>query len=200
MSTDIYRTIEATAQGIYKDKGSKFLAFAYPISSADDVKPLIDSLRSEYYDARHHCFAYRIGQHGDEWRAVDDGEPSGTAGRPILGQLQSAEVTNLLVVVVRYFGGTKLGVSGLINAYKEATIDVLNNAAIVEMTVDEEFVLEFSYMAMNEVMKIIKDFEPKIVEQNFDNLCKMRLTLRRDNAEMFYEKSSKIEGLNIEKL
>lgn len=200
MSRDTYRTIAEASEGIYKEKGSKFLAFAYPITTSEDVRPFVDALKACYYDARHHCFAYRIGQMGQEWRAVDDGEPSGTAGRPILGQLMSAEVTNLLVVVVRYFGGTKLGVSGLINAYKEATQDALINAEIVERTIDVEFMLTFSYMAMNEVMRIIKEFEPKIEEQHFDNVCQIRLSLRRDHGDIFYEKSLKIEGLNIDKL
>lgn len=200
MNTDTYRTITESATGAYKEKGSKFLAFAYPIASSNEVKPIIDSLKTEYYDARHHCFAYRIGQSGDQWRAVDDGEPAGTAGRPILGQLQSAELTNLLVVVVRYFGGTKLGVPGLINAYKEATIDVLRNSSIIERTVDVEFSLIFGYVSMNEVMRVIKEFGPAVAEQDFDNVCSMRLSLRCANADMFYEKTSKIEGVNIEKL
>lgn len=198
MYSDLYKTITQPAEGIYKDKGSKFLAFAYPITNIEDVKPLVDALKSKYYDARHHCFAYRLGQHGQTWRAVDDGEPSATAGRPILGQLQSAEITNVLVVVVRYFGGTKLGVSGLINAYKEATVDVISNAEVVERTLETLFLLEFGYTTMNDVMRVIKECEPQILEQTFDNLCRIKLSIRRDNAEIFRNKCSKIEGLNID--
>lgn len=201
VSTDTYRTIRtAVSDGIYKAKGSKFLAFAYPIDHVDQVKPLLEILRAEYYDARHHCFAYRLGLSGEQWRAVDDGEPSGTAGRPIHGQLLSAQLTNILVVVVRYFGGTKLGVSGLINAYKEATVDVLSRAIVVCKTIDVDYELQFNYVSMNEVMRIIRDFDARILWQTCDNLCQLRLSLRSDNAGMFYEKSIKIQGLNIEKL
>lgn len=191
MNGDTYRTIAQASEGIYKDKGSKFLAFAYPIESVEQVKGLVDELRARYYDARHHCFAYRVGQNGEQWRAVDDGEPSATAGKPILGQLQSMELTNLLVVVVRYFGGTKLGVSGLINAYREATIEALNAAQIEERIIESTFTVTFSYLMMNDMMKIVKDFQARIISQDFDNLCTITMSVRRDDRERFGEKLEK---------
>lgn len=191
MSDDTYRTIAQASEGIYKDKGSKFLAFAYPINNVDQVKELVDNLRAKYYDARHHCFAYRFGQHGEQWRAVDDGEPSATAGKPILGQLQSMELTNLLVVVVRYFGGTKLGVSGLINAYREATVEAIAAAQIEEKIIESTFTVTFSYLMMNDMMRIVKDFQAKIIDQNFDNLCTITMSVRRDEHQRFSDKLEK---------
>ena len=196
--SDTYKSISAPSQGIYKDKGSKFLSFAFPVQTEEEVKPIIDSLKKEYYDARHHCYAYRIGQFGDIWRANDDGEPSGTAGKPILGQLLSNDITDCLIVVVRYFGGTKLGVSGLIQAYREAAADVLDSADVVERTVDTVVRVDFSYMVMNDVMRIIKDESPKVVEQTFDNLCTVTLAIRQSKAEQLLGKLSKVSGATIE--
>lgn len=174
------------------------MSFLYPLSCADDAKPLVDALRERYYDARHHCFAYRIGQNGDTFRVVDDGEPSGTAGRPILGALTSRQITNTLAVVVRYFGGTKLGTSGLINAYKEATLDALNNAQIIEKTIDTRIYFTFGYSQMNEVMRLIKSFTPRIISQTLENSCSLEMEIRQREAAEFTERAAKIEGLTIE--
>ena len=152
---DSYLTIAEPAEAIYKERSSKFLTYAYPVESEDEIKGLLDALRKEYYDATHHCYAYRLGPQGETFRANDDGEPSGTAGKPILGQLLSANLTNCLVVVVRYFGGTKLGVSGLIQAYKESTAEVIAVSKSIEKTVDRVVKINFSYISMNGVMKVI---------------------------------------------
>lgn len=197
-NSDTYKTLQAPAQGLFKDKGSRFISLAYPVTSSIEVREIVTSLKKEYYDARHHCYAYLIGQQeSQESRANDDGEPSGTGGRPILGQLLSAELTNVLVVVVRYFGGIKLGVPGLINAYRQATIDVLSQAQIVERDIEKVVELEFGYLSMNDVMRLVKDFEPKVIEQQFDNFCRMKLLLRRDRAIGFTTKVETIEGVHI---
>lgn len=185
--SDTYLSIKSPAQGIYKDKGSKFLSFAFPVQTEEDIKPIIDSLKKEYYDARHHCYAYRIGQFGDVWRANDDGEPSSTAGRPILGQLLSNELSDILIVVVRYFGGIKLGVPGLIKAYKSATTDVLQNAEIITKTASSQITLIFGYLAMNDVMKKLKEFNIIPGKQEFDNECKIILNIRLSEKERFIE-------------
>lgn len=195
---DTYKTIEEKAEGIYKEKGSKFIAYAYPIVSEDEAKEIVQGLKKEFYDARHHCYAYRIGAKGESFRMNDDGEPSSTAGRPIYGQLLSYDVTNILVVVIRYFGGTKLGVSGLINAYQSATSDALQNALIVEKTVDITFTAQFGYPMLNEVMKVIKDEQPKIEHQNFDNSCIIRMSIRKSRAEVLEAKLGNIEGLSLD--
>ena len=195
---DSYLTIAAPAEVIYKERSSKFLTYAYPVESEEEIKILLDALRKEYYDATHHCYAYRLGPQGDLFRANDDGEPSGTAGKPILGQLLSANVTNCLVVVVRYFGGTKLGVSGLIQAYKESTSEVLAVSDIIEKTVDRVIRVDFSYISMNGVMRVIKEMSPRIDEQLFDNLCTMRLRIRESEADQLIAKLLKVEGVTIE--
>lgn len=164
--TDQYKTLKEPSEGIYKEKGSKFITYAYPIYTEEEVKPIIDELKKQYYDARHHCFAWQLGTEGDRFRANDDGEPSGTAGKPILGQIRSFELTNLLVVVIRYFGGTKLGTSGLIHAYKEATIDAINNGIIEERTVNDFYQIDFDYGVMNDVMRIMKEENPNITAQD----------------------------------
>ncbi len=171
--TDRYRSIEAPTTGVYKDNGSKFLAFAYPVETEVQAKERIAALRKEYFDARHHCYAYRIGLDGATWRANDDGEPSSTAGRPILGQLLSAELSDVLVVVVRYFGGVKLGVPGLIKAYKTATADALAAARIVEKTACATCRIGFDYTRMNDVMKIVKDWNLQVLSQQFENSCEI---------------------------
>ena len=160
---DSYLTIEKYTEGIYKEKGSKFLAFAYPVTTQDEIKQILADLRKKYYDATHHCYAYILGFDKEEFRMNDDGEPSGTAGRPILNALLSKDVTNILVVVVRYFGGTLLGVPGLINAYKTATQEALANALIVEKTVNDVYQIDFEYLVMNDVMRIIKDENIRII-------------------------------------
>ena len=199
--SDTYLTIAAPAEGLYKDKGSRFLAFAYPIYSESDVKPIVEALKTKYYDARHHCYAWRLGIEasagGVRFRANDDGEPAGTAGRPILGQLLSRELTNLLVVVVRYFGGIKLGVPGLIAAYKEATADALASAEVVERTENREMTVEFPYPAMNRVMKAVKDMEPRVLGQDFDLSCRMRLSVRLRDAAALAERIGDIEVVNV---
>jgi uncharacterized YigZ family protein len=197
---DAYLTIAEPAEAIYKERSSKFLAYAYPVESEEEVKEHLDRLHKEYFDATHHCYAYRIGAEGEHFRANDDGEPLGTAGKPILGQLLSSQVTNCLVVVVRYFGGTKLGVSGLIQAYKESTAEVLAVSHIIEKTVDMLFDITFPYIAMNGVMRVVKEVNPKIEQQEFDNLCTMRLRIRKSEALLLKSKLDKVEGVAVEEL
>ena len=198
MENDIYRTIEADAEALFKEKSSKFLCFAYPVTTEEQIRERLEVLYKKYYDATHHCYAWRLGPRGESFRANDDGEPSSTAGKPILGQLLSHEITDCLIVVVRYFGGTKLGVSGLIEAYKTSAAEVIAAAKVVERTVDERIEVRFSYMAMNEVMKVVKDLQPKIVEQCFDNLCTMTLTIRQSLSEQLLTRLSKVEGAQAE--
>ena len=195
---DSYLTISGPAEAIYKERSSKFLTYAYPVESEEEIKELLDALRKQFYDATHHCYAYRLGPQGEQFRANDDGEPSGTAGKPILGQLLSAKVTNCLVVVVRYFGGTKLGVSGLIQAYKESTAEVLAVSNIIEKTVDKIITIDFSYISMNGVMRVVKEMNPHIEEQVFDNLCTMRLRIRESEADILIAKLEKVEGVTVE--
>jgi uncharacterized YigZ family protein len=194
VETDIYQTIKFKTEGLYKEKGSKFIALAYPVSTEDEVKAILHNLRKEYHDARHHCYAYIIGFKGDTWRTNDDGEPSSTAGKPIHGQLVSRNLTNTLVVVVRYFGGTKLGVSGLINAYKTATHDALENAEIVTKTVNNIYKVCYAYPAMNEVMKLIKDEDLLIKEQHFDINCMITISVRQKKAALVLDKIDKIDS------
>ena len=164
-----YRTIQTSSQGIYKEKGSKFLAFAFPVNSEDELKKHLENLRKEYFDARHHCYAFVLGADKARYRANDDGEPNHSAGDPILGQIRSKDLTNILVVVVRYFGGTKLGVSGLIQAYKIATEDALKNASIIEVDVMSEISLRYDYTATPDVMKLMKDLDLVIKDQSFQD-------------------------------
>jgi uncharacterized YigZ family protein len=195
--SDTYKTIIASTEGIYKEKGSKFLSFAIPVSSADEVKEIVKNYRKEYYDSRHVCYAYMLGADRKEFRANDDGEPSGTAGRPILGQINSRELTNILVIVVRYFGGILLGTGGLVVAYKEATTDALDQAEVSEKTVDESISILFDYVLMNEVMRIIKDTNAQISSQSFKNQCEMQLSIRKQDAGLLSAKLAKIYGLQI---
>lgn len=195
---DSYLTLAEPAEALYKEKGSKFLAYAYPVRDEEQIRECLDALRKRYYDATHHCYAWRLGADGQNYRVNDDGEPSSTAGRPILGQLLSYSLTDALVVVVRYFGGTKLGVSGLIAAYKESAAAVLSEAQIVERTVDVRFEVEFGYLVMNDVMRVVKEMRPEVLEQRFDNLCTMRLSIRAGRADALRERLQKIEGIQIE--
>ena len=195
---DSYLTIAAPAEAIYKEKSSKFLTYAYPVHSEEEIRELLEILYKRHYDATHHCYAWRLGPHGEQFRANDDGEPSGTAGKPILGQLLSHDITDCLIVVVRYFGGTKLGVSGLIQAYKEAAADVIAVSDVIEKTVNTVLRVDFSYMVMNDIMRIIKEECPQIVEQIFDNLCTMTLSIRQSKADMLIGKLSKVSGATIE--
>ncbi len=196
--SDIYKTIGQKSRGVYKEKGSKFLAFAYPVFTEDEIKEHLAELRKEYYDARHHCYAWKLGLDGNRYRANDDGEPSGTAGKPIYGQLLSHELTNILIVVVRYFGGTKLGTSGLIHAYKTAAKDAIENATVVELTVNATVEVKFDYGVMNEVMRIIKDENPQIITQDFNLNCLMELSIRKSKTEMLVSKLKKLESVRIE--
>lgn len=195
---DKYLTINAPSEGLYKEKGSKFIAFAIPVSNVDQIKEILEEKRKEHHDARHVCYAYILGVDKADYRSNDDGEPSGTAGRPILGSILSAGVTNVLIAVVRYFGGTKLGTSGLINAYKVASTDALENAEIIEKTVDEEIHISFDYLVMNDVMKIVKDVAPQVLSQQFDNNCNMVLSIRKGDAPNLTERLKKVESLIIE--
>ena len=195
---DKYLTINAPSEGLYKEKGSKFIAFAVPVSNVEQIKTILEEKRKEHHDARHVCYAYILGVDKADYRSNDDGEPSGTAGRPILGSLLSAGVTNVMIAVVRYFGGTKLGTSGLINAYKVASADALENAEIIEKTVDEEIHISFDYLVMNDVMKIIKDVAPQVMSQQFDNNCNMVLSIRKGDAPNLIERLKKVESLIIE--
>lgn len=199
-SKDCYLTIAAEAEAVCKERSSKFLAFAYPVTDEERIKEILDSLRKRYYDATHHCYAWRLGAHGEQFRANDDGEPSGTAGKPILGQLLSHDLTNCLIVVVRYFGGTKLGVSGLIQAYKESAQEVIAASEIIEKTVDITVKVEFSYVIMNEIMRIVKEENPRIEAQDFDNLCSMTLSIRQSRAEGLIGKLNKVSGATTEVL
>ena len=195
---DIYKTIETPAEASIRERSSKFLAYAYPVTDAEQAREYLDALRKEYYDATHHCYAYRIGPQGEEYRANDDGEPSGTAGKPIRGQMMSREVTDCLIVVVRYFGGTKLGVTGLIGAYREAAAMVLEESTIIEKTVDTIFRAGFPYINMNDVMKVVKEEQPRIISQDFDNLCVITMAIRRGRAGVLEKKLRNIEGVELE--
>ncbi|MBQ3623664.1 MAG: YigZ family protein [Bacteroidaceae bacterium] len=175
---DVYKTIEKAGEGIYSEKRSKFLAFAIPVTTASEVKEQVEAYQKKYYDARHVCYAYRLGEKGEQFRANDNGEPSGTAGKPILGQIDSRELTNVLVVVVRYFGGIKLGTSGLIVAYRLAAAEALDATEHVQKTINGEITLRFPYHLLNDVLRVVKEEEPKVVEQIFDNDCLMRLSIR----------------------
>ena len=195
---DSYLTIAADAEAIVKEKSSKFLCYAYHVECEEEISLHLEALRKQYYDATHHCYAWRLGPFGERFRANDDGEPSSTAGKPILGQMLSREVTDCLIVVVRYFGGTKLGVPGLIAAYKESAAAVLDAAEIVERTVDTRLRIDFSYIVMNDVMRIIKEEQPRIEEQIFDNLCSMTLSIRQSRAEQVIGRLRKVEGATLD--
>lgn len=198
MAEDSYKTIARPAETTCRQLSSKFLVYAYPVETEAEIKEHLDALRKRWFDATHHCYAWRLGAHGERFRANDDGEPSSTAGKPILGQLLSADITNCLVVVVRYFGGTKLGVPGLIAAYKESTAEVLSLCEVVERTVDVTIRVSFSYIAMNDVMRIVKELQPRVVEQQFDNLCTMTLSIRESDAEQLIGRLEKVEGATVE--
>jgi uncharacterized YigZ family protein len=193
--SDTYKTISAQSEGVFKDKGSKFLSFAVPVCSVEEIKGILQDFRKQFFDARHLCYAYMLGAERIEFRANDDGEPSGTAGRPILGQINSNNLTNVLIVVVRYFGGTLLGTSGLITAYKAAAADAIANATVVEMFVEEQVSICFEYPLMNQVMKIVKDFELKITHQKFEIICEIDLLVRQLSAAEVKAKLADIEGL-----
>ncbi len=194
---DTYRTILTPVEGVFRDKGSKFIAYAYPFKGEESLKEIIAQLKSLHPKARHHCWAYRLTVDRSVYRINDDGEPSGTAGRPILNALLSADLTNVLVVVVRYFGGTLLGVPGLINAYKSATKEALDQAEIVNCTVNDIYELKFEYLQMNEVMRILKDADLKISSQEFDSTCTLQFEIRKLQVNEVVGRLEKIEGLNL---
>lgn len=198
LMSDEYRTVKGEATGIYKEKGSRFLAFAYNVTTAEEAKKRIREKQKEFHDARHHCYAWRLGPGEGETKVGDDGEPSGTAGRPILGQILSAGLTNVVVVVVRYFGGIKLGTGGLIVAYKAATADCFANASIETRTFDVKFSVSFPYLAMNNVMKALKDSSAKIENQSFDTDCQMTLTIRKNDFPTVEARLKDTEGVEIE--
>ena len=198
MCTDLYKTISKTSEGIYKEKGSKFIAYAYPVNSEEEIKEIIAKLKKEYYDARHHCYAYMLGSDKKNFRANDDGEPSSTAGKPILGQILSYNLTNILIVVIRYFGGTKLGVSGLIHAYKTAALDTIENAEIFEKTVNDIYDIHFDYLVMNDIMRIIKEEQPEQINQDFNLTCKIRLSIRQSEVEKIIKRFKKVTSVKAE--
>lgn len=200
ISTDIYRSIPAPAEGLFKDNGSRFIALAYPVETEEEVKEIVASLKKKYHDARHHCFAYRLGHKGDRFRANDDGEPSSSAGRPILGQIDSRCLSDVLVVVVRYFGGIKLGIPGLIRAYKTSTADALDNAGTVEKIAGEWYRIRFGYLSMNQVMKTVKDMELPQKAQEFGEDCSMQCRVRLSLQEDFLKRMGDIEGCEVERI
>lgn len=190
--SDIYKSISSPSEGLYKELGSRFIAKAYPVEGEEEVKAIVDSLRKEYHDARHHCYAYRIGAAGEIWRSSDDGEPSGTAGRPILGQIDSAGLSDILVVVVRYFGGIKLGVPGLIKAYKTSSADAIADAPATEKIAGNWYRVGFGYDAMPQMMKIVKDLDLPQRARDFGEQCCMELRVRRSLQEVFLERTQTI--------
>jgi uncharacterized YigZ family protein len=192
---DSYKTLESPSEGFFKDRGSKFISFAFPILNERDAKANLIAIRELHPKAVHHCFAYRLGPDRMSYKMSDDGEPSGTAGRPILNTLYSKDITNVLVVVVRYFGGTLLGVPGLINAYKTATEDALNNAVLVTKYLTSFYQLTFAYIQMNDVMRIVKEMELPVLQQNFEMECVMVLEVRSTLTERFIARCEKVEGL-----
>ena len=190
---DEFLTITDTpAEGFYSEKRSKFLAFAFHVTSEEEVKQYVAEFRKKYYDARHVCWAYMLGADRTDFRANDDGEPSSTAGKPILGQINKNELTDILIIVVRYYGGINLGTSGLIVAYRTAAAEAIANAEIVSQFVEEEVVFDFPYIMMNDVMKIIKDMSPRIISQTYDNTCEMKLSIRKSEAPMLKAKLDKL--------
>lgn len=192
ITDDTYKTIEEQGEGIYTEKRSKFLAFAIPVTTIEQVKEQVDAYQKKYYDARHVCYAYRLGERGEQERSNDNGEPSGTAGKPILGQIHSKELTNVLVIVVRYFGGVKLGTSGLIVAYRLAAAEALEAVPHIEKTINSEITLRFSYPLLNDVLRIVKEEAPKVVEQVFDNECVVRLSMRLSRMPRLVERYEKL--------
>lgn len=192
---DQYKTINNIGEGTYSEKRSKFLAFTHHVTSADEVKDIVQTYRKKYYDARHVCYAYVLGPDGSEFRANDDGEPSSTAGKPILGQIHSNELTDILIIVVRYYGGVNLGTSGLIVAYRTAAAEAIADSDIIEKFVEEEITYSFPYVMMNDVMRIIKEMNPRIVSQTYDNTCEIKLSIRQS---MVAQLKAKLEKLSFE--
>ena len=197
---DSYKSIAGHSEGLFKDNGSRFIAHAYPVETEEEVRSIVSALRKEYYDARHHCYAYRLGYKGDVFRASDDGEPAGSSGRPILGQIDSNGLSDVLVVVVRYFGGIKLGIPGLIRAYKTSTADAISNANIVETIASRRFRVVFGYMSMNSVMKVMKDLNLSQSNQQFDMECSLQTVVRLTLVDSFLERMADVEGCRVEEV
>ena len=190
--TDEYKTLKTEGEGYYTDKRSKFLAFAHHVSTVEEIKEILARYRKKYFDARHVCYAYMLGPERLEFRANDDGEPSSTAGKPILGQINSNELTDILIVVVRYYGGVNLGTSGLIVAYREAAADAIAHSEIETRQVEEIITYNFPYPMMNDVMRIVKDMQTRIVSQTYDNTCEIRLSIRKSEAEQLRNRLQKL--------
>lgn len=197
---DEYKTLLSESSGIYKSKGSKFLSFAYPVGNEDAAKEIVGNLKKEYHDARHHCYAFLLGENKENYRINDDGEPSGTAGRPIFGQIQSKDITNVLIVVVRYFGGTLLGTGGLITAYKSAARDALENGTIINKTIDQTASVEFEYEDMNVVMRILSDDSVRILEQDFAVRCNIRFSVRKSRIISITEKLNLLKTASCQRI
>ena len=197
-TADQYKSIAAPSEGLFKDNGSRFLALAYPVETLEQVKDIVAGLKKKYHDARHHCFAYRLGYQGDVWRASDDGEPSGSAGRPILGQIDSLGLSDVLVVVVRWFGGIKLGIPGLIRAYKTSSADALSQATLIEKTAARRFRLHFDYLSMNAVMKVLKDMDLPQSAQEFGETCSLEVRVRLSAVDDFRDRLA--DKVNLEEL
>ena len=197
MVSDLFKTISGSAEGIHTEKRSKFIAVAIPVRTVEEVKSYLEEYQKKYYDARHLCYAYMLGYERNNFRANDNGEPSGTAGKPILGQINSNELTDILILVVRYFGGIKLGTSGLIVAYRAAAAEAIANAEIIEKTVDEELTVVFEYPFMNEIMRVVKEENPEILLQSYDTDCKMQLRIRRSGVDKLRSRLEKVETARI---
>lgn len=197
---DTYQTISNTSQGLYKDKGSKFIALAHPVSTEEDVSVILGEIKQQYHDARHHCYAWVMGHQQEKFKFNDDGEPSGTAGRPIYGQILSAGLTNVFIVVVRYFGGTKLGVRGLINAYKGAAHEAIENNKIITRTIRDHYRIHFDYLSMNDVMQVLKEYDLPQSAHNFELRCKLDFSVRKLNSKEVLGKLEKINHIAIQHL
>ena len=194
---DSYKTIQKIGEGYITERKSKFISYVIPIETEDEVKDILEEYKKKYYNARHICWAYMLGAAREDYRANDDGEPSGTAGRPILGQINSFELTNVLILVVRYFGGTLLGTGGLVRAYKAAAADAIENATIIEKTVDDTFVLQFEYPLLNDIMRILNQFEESTWTQNFTETCEMEIKIRQSQSERLEQSLSAIYGVTV---
>ena len=197
MEEDKYRTVNAIAEGLYKEKGSRFISFIYPVKSEEEIKDIVTGLKTKYYDARHICWAYMLGHQRVDFRSNDNGEPSGTAGKPILGQINSFGLTNILIVVIRYFGGIKLGTSGLIVAYREAAVEAIRANEIIECLVEDDIRVAFEYPFLNDVMRIVKEDNVTIISQYFNLDCDMTLRVRRSAVDYLRSRLAKVESLRF---
>jgi uncharacterized YigZ family protein len=197
---DQYHTIEKTTEGLFRDKGSRFISFAIPVTTETEVKEQLDLIRKKYHDATHHCYAFVLGSEKSAWRINDDGEPSGTAGRPIYGAIQSADLTNILIVVVRYYGGVKLGVPGLINAYKTAAKEAIGRATVISKTVMETYRIDYPYDLMNDVMKILKDEGTTVISTEFGMTCVIEFAVRRNDSNKLTDRFGRLSSLRVSHL